>query len=132
MRRTPLKRKAKLAPKAAKPKGKHKRIVPRPRIDLSRMDCCPEAEARAAALVAMDCWCCGKPAQIHHLRKAAAKGMRAPWWRTIPLCPEHHTDGGPGIAVHAGTRIWQWDEEAVLVAVDHRLAEELSMRQAGV
>lgn len=132
MRRTPLKRKAKLAPKAAKPKGNHKRIVTRPKLDLPRMDCCPEAEARAAALVAMGCWCCGKPAQIHHLRKGAPKGGRAPWWRTIPLCPTHHTDGGPGVAVHAGTRIWKWEEEAVLWAVNHRLAEGLSMLRAGV
>lgn len=123
MRRTPLKRSGWLPKKAAKPKGGHARIRTKPKADLSKIDCCPEAEARAAALVDMGCWCCGKPAQIHHLRKGTAKDRRAPWWRTIPLCPEHHTDGGPRVAVHAGTRIWAWQEEAVLEAVNQRLPE---------
>lgn len=125
MRRTPLQRKTKLSPKAAKPKGKKAWIPKRQRVDVSRMDCCPEAKARVAALVAMGCFCCGSPPEIHHLRKGTAKSGRAPWWRTIPLCPTHHDEGGPGVAVHGGTRVWAWQEEDVLARVNARLPEQL-------
>lgn len=44
------------------------------------------------------------PAVIHHPRCLAGAGMKAPEHCVIPLCPMHHTDGGEGIAIHAGEK----------------------------
>ena len=104
MRRSPLLRKTPLdgRPKTPKPK-RDPWIPPRKRPDLSRMDCCPEAVARAVALVALGCACCGaRDPEVHHIRRGTGTGLRAPWWRTLPLCQVHHTSGGLGIAVHGG------------------------------
>lgn len=123
MKRTALVRKTPLRRKAAKPKGRKDWIATRPKTDISRMDCCPEAEARAAALVVLGCICCGKRgAEIHHLRKGMGKSVRSPWWRTIPLCAEHHREGRIGVAVHAGPRAWAWCELALLEETDRLLA----------
>jgi predicted class III extradiol MEMO1 family dioxygenase len=44
------------------------------------------------------------PAVIHHVRKHGGLRKNAP---VIPLCPNHHTDGGLGVAVHAGKETWE-------------------------
>lgn len=81
-------------------------IKPRKRVDLSKMDCCPEAKARATMLVMLPCAACGERGTaerrgsirrprdmvIHHLRHGTGAGTRAEWWRTIPLHEEHHAD----------------------------------------
>jgi len=41
----------------------------------------------------------GTPAHIHHIRRHGGKRGYAP---EIPLCPQHHQYGGPGVAIHAG------------------------------
>lgn len=41
------------------------------------------------------------PAVVHHIRAVAGMSQRAPHYLTIPLCPDHHTDGGAGVAIHA-------------------------------
>lgn len=46
----------------------------------------------------------GTPAQVHHLKEECGGGQRQSDFLTIPLCPEHHTDGVPGVAYHAGWR----------------------------
>ena len=127
MKRSPLLRKTPLdgRPKAPKPK-REPWIPPRKRPDLSRMDCCPEAKARAVALVALGCACCGaRDPEVHHIRRGTGTGLRAPWWRTLPLCQTHHTSGGLGIAVHGGERAWQRDELDLLERVNARLPPEL-------
>lgn len=63
----------------------------RKRVDLSRMDCCREAKLRAVALKQAGCCVCSRrTVEIHHIRAGVGMGERAPWWRTIPLCQEHH------------------------------------------
>lgn len=125
MKRSPLLRKTPMARRPKAPK-RASWIKTRHRQDLSRMDCCPEAKARASALVALGCACCGaRDPEVHHIRRGTGMSLRAPWWRTLPLCQEHHTTGGPGISVHSGERVWQWDEIELLERVNSRLPAEL-------
>lgn len=42
------------------------------------------------------------PAVVHHLKEECGASQRQSDFLTIPLCPTHHTDGGPGVAYHAG------------------------------
>lgn len=53
------------------------------------------------------------PAGIHHIRKLATskKRSRAP---KIPLCSEHHQNGGYGIALHAGEKKFEENYGTVL------------------
>jgi len=44
---------------------------------------------------------CSAPAEIHHPRFAAGMGQRAGHFLAIPLCAEHHRNGGQGVALHA-------------------------------
>jgi hypothetical protein len=44
------------------------------------------------------------PAVVHHLKEECGAGQRQSNYLVIPLCPTHHTDGGPGVAYHAGFR----------------------------
>lgn len=47
------------------------------------------------------------PAAIHHIRHGQGAGQRASDYLIIPLCPEHHQHGGPGVALHAGQAQWE-------------------------
>ena len=57
---------------------------------------------RFGKLTEMGCILCrhlGTPGtlpEIHHLRSGQGLGQRAPYERTIPLCPGHHRYGGIG------------------------------------
>ncbi|MFD1121848.1 Ref family recombination enhancement nuclease [Methylophilus flavus] len=42
------------------------------------------------------------PAEIHHLRYGVGAGQRSNHYNVIPLCPDHHRNGGHGVAFHAG------------------------------
>ena len=42
------------------------------------------------------------PAEIHHLRSGMGGGQRNSNFIIIPLCAEHHRNGGYGTAYHAG------------------------------
>lgn len=67
------------------------------------------AKSRAyMGLVAnLPCVVCGTwPVEVHH-KTGAGMGLRASDYDTIPLCPAHHRTGGPGVAIHAGTRTWE-------------------------
>lgn len=104
-------------------------IKPRKRADLSRMDSCPEAESRATILQRMGCIVCHRPTQeIHHLRAGAGMGERSPWWRTIPLCLEHHANSSP-YSVHGRDRARFFrdngTEEDLLVRVNEKMPESL-------
>jgi len=47
------------------------------------------------------------PAVIHHLRYGQGIAQRAEHFLTIPLCPTHHTQGGKGVAFHAGKQSFE-------------------------
>ncbi len=53
------------------------------------------------------------PAEAHHIKRdpetgrVLGTGQRAPDRHTIPLCPTHHREGGPGVAFHAGRGAWE-------------------------
>lgn len=53
-------------------------------------------------------------------------GRKASDFQTIPLCPRHHTDGGFGIAFHAGKKTWQatYGTERELLSLTYRLLSE--------
>ena len=55
-------------------------------------------------VAALGCLLCGQPAQVHHLRAGQGMGQRASHFLTVPLCSDHHTDGGEGVAFHASPR----------------------------
>lgn len=62
---------------------------------------------RVAALGCLVCRQLGygyTPAQVHHIKEDCGAGQRQSNYLVIPLCPVHHTDGGPGVAYHAGFR----------------------------
>jgi len=48
----------------------------------------------------LGCIICAMPAEIHHLRTGAGMGMKSK--DVIALCPNHHRNGGHGVAIHAG------------------------------
>jgi len=56
------------------------------------------------AVARMGCCLCGKPAEIHHVRRMGAKRDHR---QIIPLCPRHHRNGGHGVAIHAGRETWE-------------------------
>lgn len=58
-------------------------------------------------VAALGCLICQRPAQIHHIRAGQGMGQRASHFETIPLCPQHHQDGGYGVALHSGQRTWE-------------------------
>ena len=51
-------------------------------------------------VVELGCIVCRMPAEIHHLRTGAGMGMKSK--DVIPLCSNHHRNGGHGVAIHAG------------------------------
>ena len=51
-------------------------------------------------VVELGCIVCRMPAEIHHLRTGAGIGMKSK--EVIPLCSNHHRNGGYGVAYHAG------------------------------
>ena len=60
-------------------------------------------------VAALGCWVCGLRASVHHIRDSAetGTGLKASDFETIPLCPDHHQNGGYGVAYHAGSEIWE-------------------------
>ena len=63
------------------------------------------------------CVICGRPAEIHHVRRYGAPRNGSP---VLPLCPEHHRHGGHGTAIHAGRKKF---------AKNYGTEEELLVRQ---
>jgi len=57
---------------------------------------------------------CGGGITLHHVRHA---GETRKHNKVIPLCQQHHQDGGYGVAIEAGKRTWRTiydDEETFL------------------
>lgn len=82
-----------------------------------------------AKVVALGCCVCrslghsATEAEAHHI-KAGTHGTRATHYQVIPLCPNHHRNGGHGVAIHAGRKTWEqkygleaWFLERTLVDV---------------
>ena len=46
------------------------------------------------------------PAEIHHIRTGQG-AKRASHFDVIPLCPNHHRNGGYGVAYHAGRKAFE-------------------------
>ena len=78
---------------------------------------------RLNAVAALGCVVCGQPAQIHHVRQdASARDDRY----VLPLCPAHHTNGGHGVAFHAGRKTWEANygtQDELLAQVSRMLGE---------
>ncbi len=66
--------------------------------------------ARVASLGCVVCRNLGfgpTPASVHHIRTGQGMSQRASNYLVIPLCPQHHTDGGKGVAIHAGQQSFE-------------------------
>jgi len=71
-------------------------------------------------VAAMGCVICRRPAEIHHLLSRKAMGKKRSNYDVIPLCPDHHRNGGHGVAIHSGVKTWEANfgtEEQLLEAV---------------
>ena len=86
------------------------------------------AEKRHMARVAaLGCCVCRKlgygetPAQVHHIKEECGAGQRQSGFLSIPLCPSHHTEGGPGVAYHAGWRQFERAYGTELALLAHTL-----------
>lgn len=44
---------------------------------------------------------------IHHIRHGVGMAQRSHYLLSIPLCPLHHTNGGHGVALHAGQKTFE-------------------------
>jgi hypothetical protein len=58
-------------------------------------------------VAALRCLICRRPACVHHVREGQGMSQRASNFLVIPLCPDHHTDGGLGVAFHAGSKTFE-------------------------
>jgi hypothetical protein len=86
-----------------------------------------KAEALHLERVAsLGCIVCRSPAEVHHLT-GAGMGLKAPHYKTIPLCHIHHRTGGLGIAIHAGTKTWEkeFGEQEMLLGRTLEMLEKL-------
>lgn len=62
-------------------------------------------KAHLSRVAALGCMVCRMPAQVHHCGTHLGGGRDH--MRVIPLCVTHHTNGGYGVAIHAGKAKWQ-------------------------
>lgn len=65
------------------------------------------------------------PPNIHHIRHGAGLAMKNPYWKAIPLCPNHHQHGGYGVALHAGQKKFEqlYGKEEVLLDQVNKILE---------
>lgn len=65
----------------------------------------------------------------HHITgiEHRGKSQKADDLKTIPLCKNHHQDGGLGVAIHAGVQTW---EAKYGTQEDHVEATLLKLRMA--
>jgi hypothetical protein len=85
-------------------------------------------ELRAYKALVADLGCavegCRRPAHLHHPRFAAGMSQRSSDWLVIPLCPDHHQQGGHGVAIHAGQSTFEGlygSEESLLAQTIERV-----------
>jgi hypothetical protein len=83
--------------------------------------------SRVAALGCIVCRQLGHgetPAELHHIRTGHGIAQRADNFSVIPLCHQHHRNGGHGVAIHAGRQTWQrifGTEQQLLLQVQEEL-----------
>ena len=58
---------------------------------------------RLDKIAQMGCYCCGRPAEVHHIRSHTGFSLRPNHQQTIPLCPSHHRTGKDSI--HLGKNL---------------------------
>ena len=58
-------------------------------------------------VASLGCIICKRPAEIHHIRAGMGIAQRNNNRRVLPLCPDHHRNGGHGVAIHAGRASWE-------------------------
>ena len=58
-------------------------------------------------VASIGCIICRMPAEIHHIRSGMGLGQRNSNFNAIPLCANHHRNGGYGIAFHAGRKAFE-------------------------
>jgi hypothetical protein len=78
-------------------------------------------------VASLGCIICRRPAEIHHIRKGAGMAMKSSHFDAIPLCPDHHRNGGYGTAIHAGQKAFEekfGTEEELLQKVRAMLYQE--------
>lgn len=105
-----------------------KRVIRRRRPKASRAE-----QFHMNLVAAMGCIVCRhqgvlKKAALHHVRTGYGFAQRASHWEVLPLCPDHHQNGGFGMAFHAGERTWMakfGTEIALLAEVYATLAMSL-------
>jgi len=72
----------------------------------------------------LDCYCCGSPAEVHHIRKHTGMGLRPSHFDTIPLCGRHHRTNKDSI--HLGKKLFiqkYGTEQEILKIIKERLNE---------
>ena len=78
-----------------------------------------------AKVASLPCVICGYwPVQVHHVICGRFSQAKASDFQTIPLCPQHHTDGPD--AIHNGKESWveKYGEDTdYLKRVDEMLAQ---------
>ena len=70
----------------------------------------------------MGCFCCGRPAEVHHIRSHNGLSVRPSHFDTIPLCEMHHRLGKDSI--HLGKKLFiekYGDEQMILKQVNKQL-----------
>lgn len=83
---------------------------------------------RLAQLGCIVCWrehnVC-TPGEIHHIN-SHSMGKKTSGWLALCLCPDHHRNGGHGVAIHAGKETWErmYGGELELLAATLEMLEE--------
>jgi hypothetical protein len=62
---------------------------------------------------------------IHHIRHGAGMAQKSDYTNAIPLCPNHHQNGGYGVALHAGQQAFEshYGTEEDLLAFTKRILD---------
>ena len=76
-------------------------------------------------VAALGCVICKAPANVHHMLAGAGMGQRSSHFDTFPLCPDHHQNGGLGVAIHAGVKTW---EEKHGTELSHVVSTRMAIR----
>ena len=69
-----------------------------------------EHYAKLAEIGCIACYVLGygySPCEIHHIRSGVGMAQKANWTEAIGLCPNHHRNGGHGVAIHAGVKAFE-------------------------